>query len=141
MIIKEWNWNFTFHIPGNYTISLRVFDNEGFQDEDSIWIRVLDTKKPTAHAGEDILIEPGGIMRLGDNGSRDNVGIVNYTWTFEYIGSQMILHGKYVNFEVLRPAKFVVKLTVYDIDGNYGEDWLIVTVRKDDEKGYLVSSC
>ena len=132
MIVKEWNWNFTFSIPGNYTVSLRVFDGEGFQDEDRIWVNVKDIIKPTANAGDDILIEPGETMRLADNGSWDNVGILNYTWSFEYNSSKMILQGKYVNFEVTRAAKFVVKLTVYDADGNYGEDWLIVTVKADE---------
>ena len=55
--------------------------------------------------------------------SRDNVGIVNYTWFFGY----RYLYGIAPSFTFDIPGKFHITLRVVDANGNFGEDKLLLT--------------
>ena len=63
------------------------------------------------------------------SGSSDNVGIVNWTWTFTYDSVDYELYGEFVNFTFLsEPGSAVVTLTVYDAQGSSDTDTMTVNV-------------
>jgi PKD repeat protein len=83
---------------------------------------------PHANAGEDITIEEGGSVLLDGSDSMDNVGIVSYRWSFEYIGTIEILLGQQVNHQFNRPGIYLITLTVSDAYGNVDTDITLVDV-------------
>ena len=83
---------------------------------------------PTAVVGQDVEIELNGTVLFDSTGSLDDMGIVNYTWTFLYDGKQITLTGPTPNFTFKIPGTYGVTLTVTDAQGNVGMD---VTVLPD----------
>jgi len=47
----------------------------------------------------------------------DNVGIVNWTWTFTYGGNEVTLYGETVSFRFGTAGNYTVRLTVTDAAG------------------------
>ena len=83
---------------------------------------------PTAVAGQDVEIDLNGTVFFDSTGSLDDMGIVNYTWTFQYDGKQITLTGTSPNFTFEIRGTYGVTLTVMDIYGNVGTDVVYVTV-------------
>jgi len=123
---------FKFDIPGIYIVTMNVTDEAGNWATDTLNITVLDTIAPNADAGNGQEIDAGTIYRFNGTGSGDNVGIVNYTWIFEYDGKMVILHGPSPDFSFDMPGKYLVKLVVTDSNGNSGEDEIVVIVKSYD---------
>ena len=131
---------FTYHIPGNYTVTLRVSDAMDLSGEDSIWVKVLpkdgnqDTEKPHAAAGDDLIIQANTTFSFDASASHDNVGIVNYTWSFYYDGMRITLYDPKSTFLFEIPGNYSITLMVMDGQGNIGEDTITITVKpRDDE--------
>ncbi|NIS20914.1 MAG: PKD domain-containing protein, partial [Thermoplasmata archaeon] len=61
-------------------------------------------------------------------GSTDNVGVVNWTWSFDYLGQDVVLHGQLTEFTFDRAGKFNVSLTVLDAVGLNATDHLTIKV-------------
>ncbi len=118
---------FTFDDAGNYTITLNVTDAAGNWDTQTIWIRVNDTEAPSAEAGDNIKIVQGTQVTFNGSGSTDNVGIFDYTWTFNDTSDQ-ILNGKMPTYTFDNAGTFLVTLNVSDAEGNWNNDTLTVTV-------------
>ena len=55
-------------------------------------ISVSDNDAPTAEVGDNVEIYQGNNVKFNSSGSHDNIGIVNYTWSFSYDGVEISLY-------------------------------------------------
>ena len=124
------NVNFTFNTVGSYRISLRVYDAVGNSDMDIINVSVTDTTPPNANAGDDIAINENSTVYFNGSNSWDNVGIVNWTWRFDYNGENVTLYGADPFFLFNTSGKYFVYLYVTDERGNEAMGWLTVMVNE-----------
>jgi len=124
---------FKFDIPGIYTVTMNVTDEAGNWATDTLNITVLDTVLPHADAGSGLEIDAGTIYRFNGTGSGDNVGIVNYTWIFEYDEKTVTLFGPSPEFTFEVPGEYDIDLIVTDADGNSATDWISITVAPIDD--------
>ena len=125
---------FTFLHRGNYTVNLEVQDDAGFSDRDFVRVFVLvkgktpDEEVPEADAGNNRTVYRNFTFQFDGKNSRDNVGIVNYTWKFLYNGSLIVLYGQDPTFSFDVPGNYTVTLRVRDAEGNINDDTIIITV-------------
>jgi len=119
---------FFFDTPGNYTITLRVRDAAALWCEDPVLVKVVDNEKPHADGGCNIITNSSDIVRFNGSGSRDNVGIVNYTWIFTYNGIPVTLYGPDPSFRFDMQGNYTITLKVIDGRGNADEDGFNITV-------------
>ncbi len=148
--INEWTWTFIyngservlygktayfiFEITGNYSITLAVADAFGNSDNDTIWVNVtetiaVDTVAPVAKAGVGRTVDNGTMVQFDAGASTDNIGVVNWTWTFTYNGSGYELYGKTISFRFDFAGNYTITLAVADAAGNLDTDttWINVT--------------
>jgi parallel beta-helix repeat protein len=119
---------FTFDVPGTYHVRLTVRDREGRSSTDSATIIVLDTEPPVAVPGEDVFVGMGRPFTLNGSASRDNVGVVSYSWAVDPDGLNMTSQGFVAVFEIDAPGEYEAWLTVGDAAGNAGIGHLVVHV-------------
>jgi len=119
---------FRFDHAGVFTVTLTVSDAFGNRGTDELVVTVRDITPPTADAGPDGKIDQNGSFTFLGSDSADNVGIVSYTWTFEYLDEAVFLYGMENEFTFAIPGYYVVILTVRDQEGNWGEDTMTLTV-------------
>jgi len=140
--IQSYNWTFTdatpqnltgknptytFATPETYTITLKVTDPAGNYATDTVTITVLDITKPTAKAGSDQIVNEGTLVTFNASQSTDNVGITQYTWTFDDETPQT-LNGINPTYNFTTPSTYIVTLAVNDAAGNYATDTVTITV-------------
>jgi len=113
---------FIFYVPGTYEVTLNVSDEAGNWATDMLNVTVRDTSPPIANGGNYIQINQNGTVDFNGNGSKDNIGIVNYTWTFYHEGELITLYGISPTFMFTKPGNFTITLTVSDSDGNQDMD-------------------
>lgn len=89
-----------------------------------------DVTPPVANAGPDISGFVGVNVTLSGAASTDDVGVVNYTWTFSD-GEDMTLYGRDITYKFQEPGTYNVTLTVRDAEENWDTDNVTVTVRLD----------
>jgi parallel beta-helix repeat protein len=112
---------------GTKTVYVQYMDNAGLispSHQDTI---ILDTTKPTANAGIDQTVNEDTQVTFDGSGSTDNVGIVNYVWTFTDV-TPKTLTGKNPNYIFATPGTYTVTLNVTDAAGNWDTDTVIITV-------------
>ena len=127
---------FKFDIPGIYTVTMNVTDEAGNWATDTLNVTVLDIMLPDADAGGGQEIDAGTSYRFNGTGSGDNVGIVNYTWIFEYDGKTVTLFGPSPEFTLEVPGEYDIELVVTDAEGNSASNSMSITVTpKDDDIG------
>ena len=119
---------FIFHTAGRYVVNLSVFDAEGNRDNDTLNITVIDITRPNASAGEDIVIDQHEIVNFDGNDSYDNVGIVNYSWSFVNRENKISLYGPNPTFRFDDAGFFIVILNISDTEGNWDIDAVNITV-------------
>jgi PKD repeat protein/predicted nucleic acid-binding Zn-ribbon protein len=119
---------YTFWDPGVYHVSLVVTDSVGQNSApDEMVVTVTDVTPPIADAGLDQYVTNGTKVTFDGSWSWDDVGIVDYVWSFFDV-MPVELHGATANYTFSAPGTYLVILTVYDAEGNYGSDDLSVTV-------------
>jgi len=91
---------------------------------------VPDATKPVADAGPDQTVNEDTLVTFDASGSTDNVGIINYTWTFIDITPQT-LKGINPTYNFTSPGTYIVTLTVEDAAGNNATDAVTITVLLD----------
>ncbi|MFW6176268.1 MAG: PKD domain-containing protein [Thermoplasmatota archaeon] len=122
---------YTFDTVGEYDVVLWVEDAAGNNDTDTMMVTVVDDVPPTADAGPDQNIGIGDTVELNASGSSDNVGIVNYTWSFMYDGEEIELYGETVSYTFDIIGTYSVQLSVIDAAGNNDTDTVMIEVIDD----------
>jgi len=137
VILPGASLNYTFDIPGSYTVTLNVTDEAGNWALDTITVLITldDTIKPIARAGDDVSIEAGDTVYFDGTGSTDNIGLDNFTWNFTYNGSAIELYGPSPFFTFENEGEYSVKLTVFDLVGKSDIDKMTVEVKKNGTGG------
>ncbi|MDI6917705.1 MAG: PKD domain-containing protein, partial [Thermoplasmatales archaeon] len=105
-----------------------VTDGSGNRDTDTVNIRVKDRVPPNANAGENQVVSHGITMHFDGSNSTDNVGVVNYTWTF-FDNSNIMLYGINPEYVFLTLGTHIVTLTVKDEAGNIDTDTVNIVVK------------
>lgn len=88
---------------------------------------------PKASGGPDrIVMEKSNktLITFNASGSRDDKGIVNYTWRFNYSGVEYLRYTPVWTFNFTKPGFYPITLTVTDGIGLTASDTLNVTVKR-----------
>lgn len=117
-----------FSDVGDYKVTLKVIDEAGNFDTDTIYVTVKDGEEPTAEAGQDSVVVVDEKVMLDGSYSSDNVGIKNYTWTI--VEKNEVLYGENPTYEFEESGTYTVRLTVRDYNNNVGQDAIKVEVEK-----------
>jgi len=89
---------------------------------------LFDEEDPVASAGVDIDGYVGVPVTFTGQGSTDNVGVDNYTWSFVYDSSPIELYGVSPTYTFWQEGVYLVTLLVKDASGNTNSDTVTVTV-------------
>ena len=131
-------WNGTITVPPNSTKIEYYFyfeDLAGNFNHSSVRVlAVMDNDLPYADAGPDQTVKTGEKVNLNGTGSSDNIEIVNYTWSFYYEGSTVLLYGPFQSFIFDKLDNYSITLTVVDEYENMANDSLRISVILDDSK-------
>ncbi len=95
---------------------------------DTLNVSVSDITEPVADGGGDSEVEQYQIFKFDGSGSTDNVGVVNWSWSFTYGGSEVIRDGISFTFLFEEAGVFTVSIDVMDAAGNFGSSIVILTV-------------
>ena len=117
-----------FDSAGTFTVVLNVTDAAGLWDTATMNVTVRDVTPPVADAGPDQTVDDGTAVTLDGSGSRDNVGIVNYTWTVGQGSDRLELYGVKPTLSLRTPGVHPVVLRATDAAGNSGEDSMNLSV-------------
>jgi hypothetical protein len=115
---------------GTYAASVGVYDHAGRWNSSVTFFGVdtgIDGTPPSAAAGPDVSTDEDLPVAFDGTASSDDVGIVNWTWTFSD-GSVRTLYGSTASYAFATPGTYVVTLAVRDSAGNVGTDTFTVTV-------------
>lgn len=88
----------------------------------------LDREPPISYPGVDLIVDQHDTVAFDGSGSTDNVGVVNWTWDFDYDGLQRIAYGPTFNWTFDLAGKYYVYLTVRDAVGLTDREWVSVYV-------------
>jgi parallel beta-helix repeat protein len=120
--------NFTFIKVGSYPVNLTVLDAGGNAGSDQMVVIVNDGPNPIARAGPDQTINQGEVATFNGTLSTGTLPIANYTWSFIYNLTTIVLKGPVASYRFYTPGNYSVNLTVNDISGDFGTDQLWVSV-------------
>ena len=128
---------YTFYYIGEYEVTLTVADFSINTAEDHVTITVTqdgsDNEMPQAVLPPELewgaYISVGTTMNFDGSGSTDNVGVVNWTWTFHDVIPR-VLYGEEVSytFSYASQGDIWVSLNVRDASGNYQQYGFSVAV-------------
>ena len=110
--------NYTFTIAGEYNVLLQVFDAEGNVGTANITVTVNDITPPIAVAEHIGTVNLGTVVLMDGSDSTDNVGLINYTWSFGYNATEIELYNATSSFSFDIPGEYNIALTVMDLAGN-----------------------
>ena len=122
--------SFQFEPVGVFPVTLVVRDEAGNQATTVLLVTVTDTTDPVANAGDDLNITEGTLVHLDGSASVDNVGVVNWTWEFEYDDGIVTLFSPTSSFRFDIPGNYTVSLKVFDRVGNSGSDTMQILVNR-----------
>lgn len=130
--------NYTFAIPGMYTVTLNVTDNEGNWATDAMRVTVLaDTTPPLAVTEPNKIGYPGLPVKFNASLSFDSSGqILNYSWSFNDNGPRVI-YGKAAYYSFSQTGNYTVVLNITDTGHNWNRTTVKVSIRADTEKPKL----
>ncbi len=92
----------------------------------------VDTTAPLAAAGDDQDISQFSQATFDASNSTDNIGIVNYSWTFTYASQDLVVNRDKFNFTFNHYGSYPITLVVLDGAGNSATDILWVNVSDDE---------
>jgi len=122
---------YTFMAAGTYNINLVVVDSSWNMDEDETTITVMstgtDNESPISNPASVSDINAGSVASFDGSGSYDDVGVINYTWTF-YDYRDIALYGVSPEYRFQNAGSYWVSLTVRDASGNIGQNGFNVNV-------------
>jgi parallel beta-helix repeat protein len=118
IVLEGWTTLWTFREPGEYKVTLMVFDEAGNIDTDVMTVTVQDTGPPEASFWSPNEVKLGTCMTLDASGSEDNVGVVQYEWTVTHKANPNTLFGPMVTYPLNEPGSYRIVLTVRDAAGN-----------------------
>jgi hypothetical protein len=134
-INNGYHFNDSHSVPGIYAFTIWTNDTANNWNNSIGSFIIQDTIPPHANAGSDQTISQGDTVDFNASISADNVGIVNYTWTFVYNDTQIILYGMRSEFIFDVPDVYNITLNVTDEAGNWATDIVVITVfEKEPEK-------
>ena len=87
-----------------------------------------DTEPPDANAGDNQKVQQGTEVLLDAINSNDNVGIINWTWSFTYNEIVQTFYGETVEFTFSIVGEYEIKLTVKDAVDLSDSDIVLVNV-------------
>jgi hypothetical protein len=91
-------------------------------------VPIYDNDNPEANAGSNQTVILGTEVVFSGSGSKDNIGISNFTWVF-YDGIENVtLYGKQPSYNFTIQGTYEVVLTVYDFKLNSDQDSVIINV-------------
>ncbi len=130
---SEMMWSYTFLSAGWDIAQKEYYAGEDwfideFEDYPRLDFEYVDPLAPFADAGADRTIDMGDNIIFNGTGSEDNIGIVNYTWTFTD-KVPVTLYGMTPSYRFYRPGTFSIKLKVTDGAGLWDMDTMTVIVR------------
>jgi PKD repeat protein len=88
----------------------------------------LDTLRPTAVPGTDMIVDQHETVDFDGSASTDNVAVVNWTWEFHYNGTDHVFWGPTFSWTFDLAGKVYVYLTVADAVGLTDRQWVSVFV-------------
>ena len=109
---------FTFELPGEYTITLTVYDRVGNYGIDLMKLTVVDTSPPEAEFWAPEKWGLGRPLTLDASGSSDNVEVTSYTWTVTHRDDTKTTIGPMLFLEPEEAGTYRVTLRVKDAAGN-----------------------
>ena len=124
----RWFHTRTYGTVGTHTFEIRARDSSGNEGLAGGTFRMRDATSPVANAGPDRTVENGTWAQLDGTASSDDVGIVNYTWSFTYDARVVFLYGPTPRWLFGRLGTYDADLRVRDAEGNEGADVTRVTV-------------
>jgi hypothetical protein len=130
--------NYTFAIPGMYTVTLNVTDNEGNWNTDTMRVTVLaDTTPPLAVTEPNKIGYPGLPVKFNASLSFDSSGqILNYSWSFNDNGPRVI-YGKEAYYSFSQTGNYTVVLNITDTGHNWNRTTVKVSIKADTQKPKL----
>ncbi|MCK5290813.1 MAG: PKD domain-containing protein [Thermoplasmata archaeon] len=122
----------TFQVElGTYDFEIFALDVQNNQNSVQDSFLIQDTQDPVADAGLDQNVDQAVQVTFDGSGSSDNDPLfdttVNYTWTFDDLGTQT-MYGVAPTYAFVRGGEFIVTLTVTDRAGNTGTDTVTIHV-------------
>jgi hypothetical protein len=132
LLTNRYNDNRVYDIVGVYQFTIWASDTSDNWESESDFFTIQDTQAPMAHAGLDQAVIEGTTVTFDGSTSTDNVGIVDYTWTF-IDGSLQTLYGSSPNYRFNDVGDFKISLSVADAEDNTDTDtmWVNVTIVPD----------
>ena len=121
---------FSSSTVGTFTFTLTASDPSSNTATDGGSFTILDTDAPVADAGPDVTVGIGATVAFDGSASRDNVGVVNFTWSLTD-GGAVVLYGATPARAFANIGTFLVTLTVADAGSNSGADTMWVNVTAD----------
>jgi len=88
----------------------------------------MDSEAPNANAGLNQTVFAGSLVQFNGSASTDNIGIANYSWTFNVSSGDVIIYGVLTAYNFMIPGIHSVILNVTDLTGNWGTDNITITV-------------
>ena len=119
---------FRFDKAGIYLVTLNVSDSYHNWHLNHFNVTVRDITPPVAEAQENIYIGVHDRVCFNSSGSSDNLGIVDWSWSFYYEGVIVELHGNRACFTFDIPGDYKVNLQVRDAAGLPSTDNFMVYV-------------
>ena len=116
-------------LPGTYLVTLNVSDRAENWNTTTILVTVLDNVAPIAQAGADLTVDQGSTVMFDGGNSTDNVGIIEWVWSFVYNGAPYSLLGVETSFTFDIVGTYEVTLIVNDASDLRDSDTLLLVVR------------
>jgi hypothetical protein len=106
---------YLFEHAGDYNVTLKVEDVRGNADTKQLVVHARDTEFPVAVPPSDPLMTKADVMtELDASASHDNVGVVKWKWTIQYMMRTYELEGESAKFKFKEPGRGTITLIVED---------------------------